>query len=644
MRRARSVAAACLAGCAVLAAGGAAQPGTPERAEGYVNFSFDQVEVGAFVKLVGDLTGRKFVLSEGVRGRITVVSPQINREEVYPLFVSILESVGCSVVDDGRIARVVALPEAGGLMAPVVGVDELVPRQGVFTKVLRLEHVTAGELKKLLEDRVTGGKTGGVGAVDETNHLVLTDTAENIRRVEKIVAEVDRPGLARVTKVVPLTYIGADELAEQLSLAIAEREGREGELLRRLPRAPGRTETGRRAPAVVASPHSNSIILVGTPSDIEALSHLVAQMDVDTAVGRGRLNAIFLKYLSAAEAAKSITALLSGSTGEGKQGAAAERKIAIEASEANNALLIDAGPGDFDVVRKLVEQLDRAPEQVHIAVMIAEVSVVDELDLGVEMAALNLPSEVGSTVVQGSTRFSEGADGLMNSIQNGIFPRGLTVGVAHGTRLDDEGNVVAGYPGFISVDAVKKDSRFKILSETSLEAQNNREASVSIVNEIPILRSTIQGGSGTARDVIQNIERVDVGIKLALTPHVIPDGQVRMVLNPRIEAVIDPGPTGTQYTPTIAKREVSTTVIVPDGRTIVIAGLTREDRTKSVKKIPLLGDLPLLGWLFRDTVDSTEKTNLLIFVTPRIVGDIAAAERVREDWEQKTGLPEDDDD
>jgi general secretion pathway protein D len=161
---------------------------------------------------------------------------------------------------------------------------------------------------------------------------------------------------------------------------------------------------------------------------------------------------------------------------------------------------------------------------------------------------------------------------------------------------------------------------------------------ISVVNEIPILKSTIQAGTGTSRDVIQNIDRVDVGVKLKLTPHVVPNGDVQMTLNTSIEAVIDPGPAGTSYTPTIAKREVNTAVVVPDGQQIIIAGLTREDKTQIDKRIPILGSIPLLGWLFSSKVDTTENTNILILVTPRVVSDMASANQVKAEWEQKASL------
>lgn len=608
---------------------------------GHINFSFDQVDVTTFVKLVGEITGHKFVVSDGIKGKITVVSPKISRDQVYPLFVSILESVGCSIIEEENLCRVISLPERAIPAAPVMGPDEEIPAEGVVTRVIHLEHVSAREIRKLLESQVSGGKAGAVSATDETNHIIVTDTAQSVRRIEKIIAQIDRPGLMRMTEVVPLKFASAQDLAEQITQAVAESEGRAQQLRERLPAVPGSQAGYGQTAVAVASPHSNSLILVGTASQIASLKRLISEMDVDAPSGRGRLNAIFLKYIAAEEASKNLNALFDKSYAKEKPEPKA-RRIAIEASAANNALLVDATPGDYEIVKRLVEQLDQAPQQVHIGVMIAEHSVSEDINLGVEMAAVKMPAEKGSTVLQGSSKMNDGADSVMNAIQAGIFPRGITIGVAHGARIDNEGRVAAEFPGIINVDAIKKDGRFEILSETSLEAQNNREASVRIVNEIPILKSTIQGGSGASRDVIQNIERVDVGIKLKLTPHIIPGGEVQMALNPSIEAVIDPGPAETQFTPTIARREVATTVTVPDGKTIVIAGLTREDKTKIVKRVPVLGSIPLMGWLFRHTVDATKKTNLLIFVTPRIVTDIAAAENVMKEWKEKTGLRNND--
>ncbi len=608
--------------------------------DGAINFSFDQVSIPSFVKLVGDVTGFRFVVGSDVDGKVTVVAPRVRRSEVFPLFVSVLESSGFSVVEDNGLYRVVKMAERKSPAAPVIGSDEPAPAGGgIVTKVIHVRNVSAAELARVLESKVGGGASS-IGAVEETNHLIVTDTAASVRQIEQMVAEIDRPGIARITDVVTLHFTGADDVAAQIHAAMGASETRGDTLRKRLPTAPGiRSETARVA-TVVAAPHSNQLVLIGTREQIVEMRGIVERIDVDAPVGRGRLNAVFLKYISAEEAAKNLTALLAMPADKEESGPQRGR-IAVQASASNNALLVDASAGEFEVVKRLVETLDQAPKQVHISVLIAEVTASDSLDLGVEMAAVEMPGSVGDTVVQAGSLFTGGTESIMNSVQSGLFPQGITVGVGKGTSTDDDGNIVTSYPALINIKALKQNSNFRIKSETSLEAQDNREATLKIVDDIPILKSTIEGGSGTSRDVIQNIERIDVGIKLALTPRIIPGGLVQMELHPSIEAVIDEG-SGVNYTPTIARREVSTTVMVPDGRTIVIAGLTREDRRKIEKRVPFLGSIPLIGWLFRSKLDSIQNTNILIFVTPRIVGDVATAQGVAAEWERKTGLSSSD--
>jgi general secretion pathway protein D len=224
-----------------------------------------------------------------------------------------------------------------------------------------------------------------------------------------------------------------------------------------------------------------------------------------------------------------------------------------------------------------------------------------------------------------------------------VFPQGITLGVAHGTSADSSGNVTKNYPFLINIEALQRQGRFRVKSRTALETLDNKEASVNVGDQIPILKSTVQAGTGTARDVIQNIERVDVGIRLKLTPRVIPGGLVQMALSPTIEAIVETSSTGASaLTPTIKRREVATTVTVPSGETIVIAGLTREDVSKVERKVPLLGSLPLLGMFFRSKSDSAVKTEVVIFVTPHIVTNPADARRRSEVWQRMTGMKPDE--
>ena len=611
-----------------------------EQTEATVNFMFDAVDIPTFVKIVGEISGKRFVVDSAIQGKITIVSPKVARQDVYPLFISILESSGCSVVEDGDVLRVVKLKSQPLRLAEIVGPGEQTPEHGVITKILRLEHVSADEVRKVLDARDAKGVGGSnVKAIAETNYLIVTDTADNIRRVEQLVAKIDLPGLARVTDVVPLKYASAEELATQLNMAITENTSRAEQLRQRMSfnSRSGAPLGHARAGVVVASPHSNSLIVVGSASQVKSLRDLIGKMDVDVPSGRGRLNAIFLNYLVAEEAAKNISDLLAQKRKTGK-GHRVVREIAIEASPSCNALLVDARPGDFEIVRQLVEQLDKQPQQVHINVLIMEINGADGLDFGVNLASVDKPSTVGDSVVQGTYTLQDGPNGLLNKIQDGIFPNGLSIGVAHGTSLAADGTVQVGYPGLVSVTAVKKNRNFKVVSESSLQAQNNKPADLSVVNQIPVLTSKISGGTGSSRDVIQNIDRIDVGVKLKITPHIIPGNRISMDLNPSIEAVIDNGPPGTVYTPTIARRQVNTTVSIDNGRTIVIAGLTRRDKRKVEHRVPFLGSIPVLGWLFRRVASEDQRTDIVIFVTPTIVSTQTAADKMRSDWEQKTGL------
>lgn len=605
--------------------------GAQPQGEAYVNFNFDQVEIPVLIKLVGEMTGRRFVVGEEITGRVTVVTPQrIPVREAYPLLLSILESRGLSVVERGGVHHVIALPDRAVQTAPVVGPeDQPAEGAGVVTRVIRVQHVGVAELRRLLEPLVRGGKAGAIAAFPPTNHLIVTDTAENIRAIEKIVAELDRPGSARIVEVIELQHASPEDVARQVVAAMRAGATAGERVQRHLQQVGEGMATLPADVVVVPSPRANSLLLVGTPVQLNELRDIVKRLDVPARSGYGRLHAIFLRYLTAEDAAKSLNALLQKADKEQRA------PIAIEPNPANNALIIDASPQDFEFVRALIEKLDQIPQQVLVEVLLAEVAVGRNLDLGVRLATVDEPKE-GSTSAIGVSRPGE-TDALAQFIEKGVFPQGLAIGVARGTVLDPRtGNAVPNVP--LLIEALAKSRDVKILSNVPLWAQNNSEASVSVVDNIPILRSTIEGGSGTARDIIQNIDRIDVGIKLKVTPHVNPDGEITLKLNPSIEAIVDQGPPGTTFAPTIAKREVSTTVTVPNGATVVISGLIREDRVEAINKVPVLGDIPLLGFIFRSKGQRTQRTNLLIFVTPRIVTDLRVAYDLRDRLQQQTAL------
>jgi general secretion pathway protein D len=605
--------------------------------------ALDRVKVEAFAQLLSDATGRPFAVAGDVDAAFTVIVPggdalQLPAADVYAFGLSVLASAGLSVVDEGGSCRIVRLPEGGGL-AVGAAMREGQTNSGLVTRVFRVEHVAADDVRRVLEGG--GGRKGWIAVLESSNHLVVTDTARTLERVAALVAELDLPGLSRVTEVVPLKFADAESLARQLNTTILQGQPQEGQQLAARLQGAGAASVQARTGLAVAAPHANSVILVGPASQLTEFKALIAQLDVDMPTGRGHLNAIALQYLKADDAAKSISALLEKSAAKAADGKSI-RRIAVESSPANNALLVDASPNDFEIVRNLLAQLDRAPEQVHISVLIAEISDSGGFTWGVGLTALTAPDKKGATAFSAGSRLAGDTSGsLVENATGGILPQGLTAAFAHASGVDAAGNLIVNYPGIISIEALKANSDVKILSETALQAQNNVEATLSIVDEIPILKSTIEGGSGTARDVIQNIERQEVGVKLKLMPHVIPGGLVRMDLSPSIESVISSGSSTTEFTPTIAKRTANTTVTVPDGQTIVIAGLTRKDVQKIDNRIPVLGDIPLLGWLFRYTSDVEKTANLLILVTPTIIRSPAEARQSTQAWRNKTGIHDD---
>ena len=597
----------------------------PAPAGGQVQFSFEQADIRLVTQIVGKITGKKFVVPEGVTGKVTILAPgAIPIEEVYPLYLNMLEASGYTVAERAGVYQVVALP-AGPALPSGSGAGG-----GLVTKLIPLKNVGAAEVKKSFEPLIRGGKEGALEVFLPGNHLIVTDTAANVARLEKLVAEIDQPGSGSVVEVVALKFASADEVAKQLRATFGATDSAVNKINRHFQQVTGGTGELPTDFTVVSAPQANSLILVGLPMQLAETRRIIEKMDVENPNGFGRLNAIFLKYLSAEEASKSLNALLGKAPAT--EGAPVERDIAIEPSVANNALLVDASPQDFEYVRRLVERLDMMPQQVLVEVLIAEINLEKGLDLGVDLFGIDQPAG-NDTGAFGRSRYGA-SDATFNLLTNFAFPQGFAGGIISGTFTGPNGTVYNQIP--IYLRAVAGENNLKILSNIPLWAQNNLEASVSVVENIPILKSSVEG-SGSDRDYIQNIERQDVGIKLTLTPHVNPDREIQLDLNPSIEAVVE-DTQNESYTPTISKREVKTTVTVPDRATVVISGLIREDTTKIATKVPLLGDIPFLGALFRSTSDSKKRTNLLIFVTPRIVTDMKMAEQEKARLERATSL------
>ena len=612
---------------AAVSAAAFSQEPAPAAADGRgetMSFNFDRVDVRAFTKVVGSFTGRRFVVPEGVDGAITVVSPPVPRAEAYGVFAAILESNGFTLQREGGLERVVALPDRAARMGEIVPAGAELPDHGLATRIFRLDHIPAEDMRRTLEAQL--GQKDAVSVLEETNHLVISDTAERLRRVAELVRELDKPGMASACEVIDLEHADAAALARQLSAAFSETASRASQLRARLPAPAGApADPLARAPVIVASGHANQLLVTGSQRQIQAIRELVAKLDVAAPTGRSAFNVIVPKFLKASDFAQNMTTLLE-KFAAGNADPTLARRISVQAIDAQNAILVNASPEDFRAVQALVEQLDVKPKQVHIEVLIAEVQEGAEDTLGVQFNFAG--SHHGAAWGGGSHPNAESAGAsLASAVGLQIYPEGLAAAIAN-----KAGETI----GVVNVDALRQNSAVRILATPSVSAQNHTTAEVTIVNNIPMTESTVSG-TGSDRDLVQTITRYDVGVKLSITPHVVPGGEVQMELEPSIEAVTSAG-NAADYAPTIAKRTVKTVQTARDGETIVISGLTRADKTTVERRVPLLGSIPLLGWLFRWDAEVEERTSILVFVTPTVLDGAGAAAGLRESLETRTGL------
>ena len=513
----------------------------PAAAEGdTLAFTFDQVDVRLFSQVVGSFTGRKIVVGEDVEGKITVVSPEVSRDEAYALFAAVLESSGFTIVPEHGVDRVVKAPErpAGLGLGPVVSDGRPLPEHGLVTRVLAVEHVSAAEMRDLLEAQTQ--RKGAFAVLQETNHLVFTDTADAVRRIESLVKQLDKPGMARVTEVIEVEHADAGDLARELAASFAESQSRAQQLLGRLPAStPGAVLPAFTPPTIIPVEHANRLLVTGSGRQIQRVKELLAQLDVEAPAARAPLRPILLNYLRAEDLARNITTLLEKYAASNPDPAHA-RRIAVEASPLAGALLVAASSAEeFRAVEDLVRVLDVRPRQVHISVVIAEVQEGEAETLGFQFNAAG--TYHGNAFGGGSHPNAEtAADSTLASVVGTqMFPEGLTAGIVNkaGTTI-----------GAFNLDAIRQASGVRILARPAISAENNVPAQVSIVDNIPMTESTVTGTGGD-KDVVQTITRYDVGVKLSLTPHVVPDGRVQMELEPSIEAVTSGG-NSSDYAPT----------------------------------------------------------------------------------------------
>jgi general secretion pathway protein D len=581
--------------------------------------NFKNTEITEFINIVGKNLKRTIIVDPNVRGKINVRSyDMLSEEQYYQFFLNVLEVYDFAVVEmPNGILKVKRSKDAKSSNIPVVD-SARVDGDEMITRVIPVYNVPVRELAPILRqlNDQTGG--GNVVAHDPSNVMMITGRAAVVNRLAEIIGLVDQAGDEDV-EVVKLKFASASELVRIIdTINNAQNKQSAG---------------GKSTPRVVADDRTNSVIVSGDGKARQRLITLIERMDQELETS-GNTRVKFLNYAKAENLVKVLQGVSEGIQSEAQGGNTQQRRgtnrdVNIDADEESNALVITAEP---DVMRSLLEvvnQLDVRRAQVQVEAIIVEVFEGDGTTLGVQLV-----SEDG-----GGTQFTNGVIGVgslgvalreaedeittvtnisndgtpvqtTDTIQGNLTPLAQLLGGANGLIA----GVIQNGWGAV-VQAVSTDTNSNILATPHLTTLDNEEAFFIVGQEVPIITGTSTGSNNS--NPFQTVDRQEVGIKLKVTPQINEGDAVQMTIEQEVSSVSG----ATSVDISINKREIKTTVIVDDGGTIVLGGLIDEDVQESISKVPLLGDIPILGHLFKTTTTSKRKRNLMVFLRPTIVRD-----------------------
>jgi general secretion pathway protein D len=584
-----------------------------------VSIDFNNVDLNVLIKFISELTGKNFVIDQRVKGKATIISPsKITVEEAYKVFESVLEVHGFTTVQAGKIIKIVPSPDARSKNIETrlkEGSGEAVDK--IVTQLIPLKYATASEIKKLFAPLVS--KSSIILDYPPTNTLIVTDVYSNIKRLTKILEAIDILKTGLELSIVHLVHSDAQDLTKTLESVF-------GAAIKK-----GKKDAGQaRIIKFVADDRTNTIIILASEGDTIKIKELVTVLDTETPKGKETIHVYYLENAIAEDLANVLEALPTKSGDEKKSKAApiVSSKVRITADKATNSLIITAGKEDYQVLESVIRQLDIPRSMVYIECLIMEVNVEKDFSLGTEWTIGDSFDYNGDTY-GGGGGFSGGTDyGNLAGLSGGLsgiasYPSGFSLGV-FGEAIN-VGGVTFPSLGAI-VQAFKKDEDVNILSTPQILTTDNEEATINVGKNVPYqTRSAAETGTET----YSSFEYKDVGQILKITPHISQDRNVRLVINYEGTQLDDLATTSADR-PTTLKRAIDTTVIVKDKGTVVIGGLIDDSNTKTTYQVPCLGDIPVLGWLFKTNNNAMDRTNLFVFLTPRVVANPAEAQGLYE--------------
>ena len=605
-----------------------------------VNFDLDDADLPDLVKAITNITGKRFIYGSRLRRvKATVYAPEkVTAAEAYRAFLSILQTNGMTVLQAGRFLKIVETPGVVQQDTPVYGLASPLPSDDRYvTRLYRLAHVDTNDVLAVLGK--FRSRDGDLTAFLPGRLIIMTDTATNINRMLRILEEVDVGGAGDQLWVEPVHYALASDLANKLS-DVLELNGKGGQ---------GRAPAGRggRQTRVVGDDRDNRLVIIGNEPDYLRILALVQRLDVKRS-GEGEVHILPLQHAACKDLSQTLNTLVANSSVAGARPSGGtpgalgtsvdqvfEGRLRMTCDEATNSLVTTSSLRDYARLRTVIEKLDHPRRQVFIEAVIMDVNIDRETDWGVAYHG-----GAPLSVANGQGLFWGGNNPAvsMSSVPQNL--EALAIGL-RGPDIPNSSNLLGtgiSIPALgVVLDALAKDGDTNIMATPHLLATDNIKAQISIGQNIP-LQTNVGGGLSAlasqatgATGAIGGLgglgllgggfqaPRQDVGTKVTVVPHVNDSEQVRLELT---EEISEQGsPLGALGAIPITKRTATTTLVVRDQQTVVIGGLVRDLVSTSETKIPILGDIPVLGFLFKQSTKKKTKQNLLLILTPYVIRD-----------------------
>jgi general secretion pathway protein D len=578
----------------------------------FVSIDFNNVDINVFVKFISELTGRNFVIDQRVKGKVTIISPaKISIDEAYRVFHSVLEVNGFTTVPSGEVTKIVPSPDARTKNIDTrLSKGRLADEDRIVTQLIPLKYASPDDVKRLLTPLVS--KSSVILSYTPSNMLVITDVSSNLRRLTKLIDAIDVAGTGQKVTVLPVEYADASKLVKILGSVFKPTSAR----------TKGAATNGI---SFMADERTNSIIMLSGEAETERVKRLVALLDKETPRGKGNIHVYYLEHATAEDIAGVLQAIPQKGSAQAKTGKKTQpvisQDVRITADKATNSLIITAAKEDYEVIQDIIRKIDIPRAMVYIEALIMEVNVNKDFSLGTEYQVGEDSSYEGRDFIAGGG-FTTGSGLATQDSTTGLvsLAEGFSMGV-FGEALKISGVL---FPSISAVvNAYKKDSDVEILSTPQILTTDNEEASITVGKNVPFQTKSTTSDN----DTYSSFEYRDVGKTLTITPHISKDRMVRMGISLEVTDLQDV----TDNRPTTLKRTVETTVIVQDKGTVVLGGLIDDSIDNTDLKVPCLGDIPLLGWAFRTKSTNHEKTNLYIFLTPKVVKNPMEAMAVYKD-------------